>query len=290
MSDDNRFSVLTKPEIWSKLILRNLDDVGVMADCVNKDYQGEIKYAGDTVHIAKLGDVTINTHDDTQPITYQSVDGEAQVLKIDQQKNFGFVIKTIEARQSNIKDLQTKYSGRARFGITQVKDGYLHTLGFAGVDAGNQLGAITVTKNNIYDYLVTLFEKLANTNAINANGRAEDGKRPWLILPPQLISVVKLSDQATHATTAGDDVIRKGAIMQFAGFDIKQSTMLKASNGAFKILAGTKEGITYADQIVETRAMEDKDYFGTFVSGLYVYGAKVVEPKALASATVTIGN
>lgn len=288
------FAELTKPEIWSKLILRNLDDEGVMADCVNKRYEGEIKYAGDTVHIAQLGNVTINTHDDDRPIVYEKIQGNNQALQIDQQKNWGFNISTIEARQSNIKDLQTRYSGRARYAITNTKDGFLHNLGFTGVAAGNQLGAKTVTKNNIYDFCVALFEKLAAANAINAAGKAEDGKRPWLILPPQLISVVKLSDQATHATSLGDDTVRKGTIMQFAGFDIKQSTAVKGATAAgvtsYKILAGTNEGITYADQIIETRAMEDKDFFGIFVSGLYVYGAKVVQPTALTSATVTIGS
>ena len=286
------FSVLTKPEVWSKLILRNLDDYGVMPECINRDYEGDIKYAGDTVHIQQVGDVTVNTHSDNTAITYQSVDGGTQVLAVDPQKNWGFKITTIEQKQSNIKDLQTKYSARARFAITKTKDTYLHTLGFSGVAAANQLGAITVTKDTIYKYLILLFEKLSDSNAIDGNGKAEDGKRPFLILPPALISLIKLSPEAAHATTLGDETIRKGSIMQYAGFDIKQSTLIKANTGAtpsYNILAGTKEGITYADQILETRAMEDKDYFGVFVSGLYVYGAKVVQPTALASAVVTIG-
>ena len=284
------FSELTKPSIWSKLILRNLDDKGVMADCVNKDYEGDIKFAGDTVYISKVGNVTVNTHNDAQAITYQTVDGSQLSLSVDQQKNWAFVIKTIEQKQSNIKDLQTKYANRAKFAITNTKDGYLHTLGYNGVASANQLGNVTITKNNVYDFCISLFEKLANSNAIDSNGLAEDGKRPFLVLPPSIISVIKLSDQATHSTQQGDETVRKGAILQYAGFDIKQSTMVKASTGAYKVLAGTKEGITYADQILETRAMEDKDYFGIFVSGLYVYGAKVVQPTALASANVTIGS
>lgn len=286
----NVASGLMVPEIWSKLILRNFDDYGVMADCVNRDHEGEIRYAGDTVRIAKLGDITVNTHSDNTAITYQVPTGEELVLKVDQQKNWGFRITTIEQKQANVKDLQEKYSARARYAITKTKDAYLQTLGLAGVDSGNQLGAETVTKENIYDLCLELFQKLADSNAINDDGKAEDGKRPFLILPPALVRVIKASPEAKNATSMGDETIRKGTIMQFAGFDIKQSTMLKASEGAYSVLAGTKEGITYADQILETRAMEDKDYFGVFVSGLYVYGAKVVQPKALASAVITIGS
>lgn len=287
---NQNFAVLTRPEIWSKLILNNLDDYGVMADCVNRDYEDEVKYAGDTVRITKCGNVTINTHDDTEPITYETPKGDQLVLVVNQQKDWGFKITTIEQKQSNIKDMQAKYSARARLAITNTKDAYLHSVGISGVASGNQLGAQTVTKADIYDLCLELYQKLADSNAIDSDGKAEDGKRPFLILPPALVKVIRKSDEAKNATTLGDETIRKGTIMQFAGFDIKQSTLVKPSTGAYSILAGTKEGITFADQILETRAMEDKDYFGIFVSGLYVYGAKVVQPTALASAVVTISD
>ena len=78
--------------------------------------------------------------------------------------------------------------------------------------------------------------------------------------------------------------------MQFAGFDIKQSTVFPAptTTTAQTIIAGTTEAITYADQILKTESIKDKDYFGDYVRGLYVYGGLVVQPECLASASVTI--
>lgn len=277
---------LSRPQIWSKLILRNLDDKGVMADCVNRDYEGEIKNEGDSVRIVQPGNVTINTHDDTKPIVYQDVDGEAQVLNIDQKKDWGFVIKTVDEKQSNIQWMD-KYAKRAQVAITNTKDSFIHTLGYAGVAAANQLGTVEITKDNIYATLVSMFEKLSTANAIDDNGKAEDELAPWLALPPAVISVIKLSPEAKNATTLGDQTMRKGAILNYAGFDIKQTTTVKNDSG-YKILGGTKEAITYADQIIKVRELEDKDYFGKFVSGLYVYGAKVTQPSALTSALFTI--
>lgn len=277
---------LFKPELWSKLILRNLDDESVMAECVNKDYEGEIKNQGDTVHIQQVGDITVNTHSNDTPITYQKLDGNSQTLVVDQQKEFGFEIPDIDQVQANVT-LMDKYTKRAKIAVTQVKDAYLHTLGFAGIDADNQLGTVAIDKDNIYSTLVSLFEKLSDANAIDSKGKGEDGKSPWIVLPPAVISVVKLSPEAKNATTLGDETMRKGAIMNFAGFDIKQSTVVKNDSG-YKILCGTKEGITYADQITKIKGSEDKDYFSTFVAGLYVYGAKVVQPACLAGGTFTI--
>lgn len=277
-----------KPELWSKLLLRDIMDYGVMLDCVNRDYEGEIKNQGDTVHIQAVGDVTINTHDDSSDMTYQDITGTTTSLVVDQAKDFAFRVSDIDKVQANV-ELMQKYTNKAKKNIVLVKDSYLHALGVAGVATANQMGTIAITADNIYGTLVDMFTKLSDANAIDANGKGEDGKAPFLIVPPSVLAVIKKSPEASHSTTLGDQTIRKGAIMNFAGFDIKQSTNVKNDSG-FKILAGTTEAITYAEQITKIESLKDISRFGDFVRGLYVYGAKVVQPTCLASATFTIGT
>jgi hypothetical protein len=163
----------------------------------------------------------------------------------------------------------------------------LHALGVAGVDSKNQMGTVAITASNVYGTLVDMFTKLAEANAIDADGKGEDGKAPFLVVPPAVLAVIKKSEEAKHATTLGDQTIRKGAIMNYAGFDIKQSTNVKDDSG-FKILAGTTEGITYAEQITKVESLKDVARFGDYVRGLYLYGAKVAQPTCLASATFTV--
>lgn len=281
---------LFRPEVWSKELLRCLDNTGVMLDCVNRNYEGEIKNAGDTVHIQKPGDITINTYTPaTAAITYGALSGETDTLKVDQQKYWGFLVPDIDKVQANIP-LAEKYMKRAKVAIANEKDTYL--LGLAQTNAGNTVGDgdITLTPSNVYETFVAMFEKLSRENAIDAAGRGEDGKRPFLVLPPEVISIVKKSEEAKHATTLGDETIRKGAIMQYAGFDIKQSTVFVAptSETAKSIIAGTTEAITYADQIIKVETLKDKDYFGDYIRGLYVYGALVDQPKCLVKASVKV--
>ena len=45
----------------------------------------------------------------------------------------------------------------------------------------------------------------------------------------------------------------------------------------------------YAEQINKVRGLEDKDTFGTYVSGLYLFGGVAAQPKALVKAKFTIG-
>lgn len=279
---------LFKPELWSKLLLRVIMDYGVMFDCVNRNWEGEIKNQGDTVHIQAIGDINVSTYSDSTPITYQDPDGDSLTLLIDQQKYFAFKVNDIDKVQSNV-ELMTKYTNKSKKSIVNVKDAYLHSLGMAGAAAANQAGTTAITPETIYGLLTDMFTLLSRSNALDKQGLGEDGKRPFLILPPEVIAVIKKSEEAKNATTLGDQTIRKGAIMQYAGFDIKQATTVKNSSG-FAILAGTAEGITYADQITKIESLRDKDSFGDYVRGLYVYGAKVVEPKALATATFTIAG
>lgn len=273
-----------KPELWSKLLLRDIMNYGVMLDCVNRNYEGEIKNQGDTVHIQKIGDITINTHDESKAMVHENLSGTTQVLKIDQAKDFMFLVSDIDKVQANV-ELMTKYTNKAKKNVVNVKDAYLHALGIAA--ATNDLGTVAVTPENIYGTLVDMFAELARANAIGADGKGEDGKRPYIVLPPEVVAVIKKSPEASHATTLGDDTVRKGAIMQYAGFDIKQSTNVGA-DGTFNILAGTTEGITYAEQITKVESLKDKDYFGDFVRGLYLYGGLAAQPECLVKAVFTV--
>ena len=50
----------------------------------------------------------------------------------------------------------------------------------------------------------------------------------------------------------------------------------------FYCVAGTKEAVTFANQLVKTETLRIQTSFGTYLRGLSVYGRAVVQPKALA--------
>nr|DAQ50940.1 MAG TPA: Major capsid protein [Caudoviricetes sp.] len=277
---------LFKPELWSKELLRKINDAGVMLDCVNRDYEGEIKNAGDTVHIQKIGDVTVNDYG-AEAIKYQKLDGETDTLVINQKKYFAFMVDDIEKVQANIAYMQ-KYLNQAKKACVLVQDTFL--LGKAADTATkNQMGEVTLSKANAYDTLIDLRTLLADANAIDASGLGADGKRPYLVVNPKIGGIIRKCPEFTHATAIGDANIRKGSIGTFAGFDIKESTNLKESTEKTLIMAGTTEAITFASQIVKMDTLRDKDSFSDLVRGLYVYGAKTVQPTCLATANITVG-
>lgn len=276
---------LFRPTLWSKELNRKMNDSGVMLDCINRKWEGEIKNAGDKVKIQTVGDVTVGDYNNS--ITYQELDGDTQELVVDQKKYFGFVVDDIEKVQANV-EYMGKYIDQAKKGLVNVQDAFL--LGkSADVPAENQLGEIALTPETAYGKIVEMATILRANNAIDSSNNDGTGRKPWLVVDPKTLGILLQAPEAIHATALGDEVVRKGTILRLAGFDVKMSTVLKPATLKTTILAGTTEAISFAEQIVKVESVKDKDRFGDFVRGLYVYGAKTVNPHCLASMVVTQG-
>lgn len=274
------------PEVMSKKMLRNLDANSVWKGLVNKNWEGEIKEAGDTVIINKYGDIAVKDYVIGTAIEYEHPEGENLLLKVDQQKYFAFFIDKISRVQAK-PELINGYFDRAKVAINLAKDTYLSTLAFAGIDAGNIINETGLTKDTVYGYFTRLMGALRWANALQNNGTGFDGKRPYAVVDPDVYGIMLAAPENTKATVEGDKTTRDGTVLKFAGFDIKIST--NADKEAKKVIVGTTEAVTLADQITETQTVRDKDAIGgAYCSGLYVYGAKVVQPKALAGGTVTL--
>ena len=83
-----------------------------------------------------------------------------------------------------------------------------------------------------------------------------------------------------------DETLLEGSIGRIAGMDVLVSTNLTEVDGKYYVLAGTNEAITFASQLAKIESLRDKDSFSDLVRGLYLYGAKTVQPKALAKMIV----
>lgn len=286
------------PEYWSKKLGPRLHDSGVMAKCVNRNYEGEIKNSGDVVKINFVDGIAVNTYG-TGNITYETPKSKQKQLEIDQKKYFAFAVDDIAKVQSNV-ELTNKYIDEAKKSIELEKDTFLLTKR-ADVDSNNVIGEITGLSSNIYDFFVSLRTALRNSNAINQSGKAANGKRPWVVINPAIEKLIILSDEfRKRSTSVTDKIIRENAIFEYAGFDVLCATNLKVATTttgsgeqavttkSVEVLAGVDEAITFAGQITKIECIRDKDRFQDLVRGLYVYGAKTVEGKLLAKGTIKL--
>lgn len=269
------------PEIWSQKLNNMLTKNCVMLQCVNRNYEGEIKNQGDTVKIITPATVSISTVTDSA-ITYSELNPAETDLVIDQKKFFAFKIGDIAQAQAN-QNIMEAHLQNAKKAIEEVQDTYL--LGqHAYVDSNNIVGgttAVTLDKTTIYSQFVELALKLKNSDAISNN------QKPWVVINPTIESYLLQSTEFIGAHNVADETLREGAIGRIAGMDVLVSTNLTATNSKYYVLAGTNEAITFASQLSKIESLRDKDSFSDLVRGLYLYGALTVQPKSLAKMVVT---
>lgn len=290
------------PEVWSLSLNKKLDKSGVAMKAVNKIYEKDIKNFGDTVNIGEIGDVTVSDYSEDVSdggVTYQRVDATSQQLKLDQSKAFGIFLSDITMEQSKIKDLQAKFEARAKTAIDLVKDTFILSA-FAEIDTNNKYKtgtAVKLTPDNAYSVFVWLAKTLKNNNAIQAkndqvfkNNQAGGDAMPYVIINPDVEAILLQSPDFIHATNAGDRVLREGSIGTIAGLDVLVSTNLPRQTNNVNVMAGINEAIAYAGNVSKVEVMRDPKFFGTNVRGLYVYGKKVVLPKALAGVVVDVSG
>lgn len=265
------------PTLWSARLLANLDKNLVYGDCVNRDYEGEIKGLGDTVKINRIGDITVGDYAGDVG-TPEELSSTQTTLVIDKAKYFNFKVEDIEAVQANV-NLVDQAMGRASFAIGDVIDQYVASFTTsAGIKVGNTTTpkALT-TPAAAYDQLVDLKVELNKKN-VSKMGR-------FVVVPPEFVGLLEKDDRFTKYS--GKDVLSNGVVGNVAGFEIRESNNVPVTSGKYSILAGTELAISFAGQIAKVEAYRPEASFADAVKGLYVYGAKVIEPNAICCLTAT---
>lgn len=262
------------PEVWSARLLEHLDKVHVYAGLMNRDYEGDIRAFGDTVHINQIGAITINDYTGADIADPEELDSKQMDLVIDQAKYFNFQIRDIDNVQSNPKLVDVAMQ-RASYGINDVVDNYLAGLLLAGADAANTITAETLTSENAYDYLVDLGVRL-NENNVPMLGR-------WVVVPPWFHGLLlKDARFVGNGTGYNQAILQGGWVGDAAGFRIHLSNNVPVTGTTYSIIAGTNAAGSFAEQLVELEAFRLEKNFSDAVKGLHVYGAKVTQSGALA--------
>lgn len=273
------------PEVWSQKLNTMLEKNCVMMQCVNKNWEGEISKQGDKVKIITPASVSVSTLT-TDSITYSALEPTAKELEIDQKKFFAFKIDDVAKAQSN-GDIMEAHLNNARKAIEVVQDSYLLSL-HTDVPSANIVGSaaspIALDKSTIYSKFVELALALKNSDAVYGN------IRPWVVINPTIEAYLLQSSEFISAHNVADTTLREGSIGRIAGMDVLVSTNLTEVDDKYYVLAGTNDAITFASQLAKIESLRDKDSFSDLVRGLYLYGAKTVQPKALAKMIVSAGT
>ncbi len=270
------------PTVWAARLLTALEKALIygQTNVSNRDYEGEIRKAGNTVKIASIGDVTVDDYvKDSDINDPESLTDDEQTLLINNAKYFNFYVDSIDRAQQNVNVLDEAMR-RSSWKLRDEADTFLANTMDAAVPGGNKIGSTTTpkvpTKADAYEYLVDLGVLLDESNT------PIDGR---FVVVPAWFHGLLLKDERfiRSGTTVSDRRLANGEVGEAAGFTILKSNNVPNTTGTkYKIIAGHSIATAYVEQVLDVQTYKPERRFGDAVKGLHVYGAKVVRPTNLA--------
>lgn len=270
------------PTVWAARLLVALEKALVYGQrtVANRDYEGEIREAGNTVKIASIGDVSVNDYEKDSDIEDpEALTDDEQSLLIDQQKYFNFYVDSVDRAQQNVNVLDEAMR-RSAWKLRDHADRFLAATIAAAVTVGNTVGTelapVEPDKDDAYEYLVDL-SVLLDESDVPLEGR-------FVVVPAWFHGLLLKDERFIKAgTRRSDAVLANGEVGEAAGFAILKSNNVPNDEGEkYKIIAGHSSATAYVEQIVDLQTYKPEKRFGDAVKGLHVYGAKVVRPTCLA--------
>lgn len=303
------------PVIESKKLARVLKQYTkfIERNC-NKEWEGEIRNQGDTVTISIPDPANVKVAfgtniQDVCPVA-NGVEPSKTSLTINNLATYMLKFSDVNQVQSQF-NLLDGYNAIAMQKLGDGKDAQVMqdiltdtTVGRVGTPQA----PVNVTKDNIYEQLVDIRMTLMSNGALNGDGfysfRGNNEEmeflKPVFTCDPTIYGLMLKSNQLTHPTAQGDDIINRGEKYEMAGFEIDVNTVLNnavATTGdkdneivitglkdkTHVAIAATKMGVTYANQLTKVEKIRDPQCFADIVRGLELYGWLIVHPEAIVA-------
>jgi hypothetical protein len=282
------------PTVWAASVLENLNDDHVYANCVNRDYEGEISSYGDTVKIGSIGRPTYRAYTKGATLTApETLNASDQLLIIDHAGYFNFEIDNIDKRQQKPKlmDAATK---EGAWVVADAVDDSIAALIKANIattnpqgnsmDLGDHSIGFGAADTNPYELLVDMDVRLTESNTPR-------GMR-WCVVPAWFEGALRKDERfVSFGTSENRANLRGRPVGEASGMTIWISNNTPTGDTINTvvsrcILAGYKGAVTYAEQIEQTEAFKPQNRFSDALKCLHVYGHKVTRPSNVARADV----
>lgn len=269
------------PSIWSARLLMKLEKnlVYGQAGVINRNYEGEIREAGDRVFVHSFNDLTIGTYTkNSTTVTYEQLTDSRVQLLIDQSKFFAFKVDDIDRAQMK-PDLVDAATDRAGYQLAQVADAHIASH-YTAIPAGNQVAVSTPTAANIYQKFVQLARKMDDA-LIPEAGR-------FAVIPPFVKELLLQNDQFLAAQPSA---VLNGQIGRIAGINLLVSPNVPVTGTPvddYHIVAGISQAWSYAEQINNVEGIRLEGAFADGVRGLHLYGCDVLQPELLFDLVLSV--
>lgn len=269
------------PSVWAESINRELERACVFVEDCNRQYEGNVKNKGDSVHILGVGKPTIRDDMDRagasgEIAAAEEIEDTSVILNINQIRYFNYKVSDIDKAQA-VGGLMDALSQETSEGLANAMDKYI-----ANMVLDSNIAKITKTglsKDNVLDVLDDAIMRLQENDVNTANGVV-------ITVSPRFY---KLFKQAyVGKDTDNSEILKNGKVAMYGSVTIKLSNnVAKTQDGAEdNIMIRTKRAIAFVNPLTHTEAYRPEKSFADAVKGFVLFDGKVVRPKEIFNICV----
>lgn len=288
-------------EKYDKILLKTLKLVGVFQH-LGIDDSSKLGKAGDTLHIRKIGGISVFSYDptDATTITYTAPTVSDVQLKLN--TNSAVAIPFSEWSQA-ISDVDVMAGAleEARYSLSKAIDTHIMGIIQAAVPVANQLtafNATTAAEGDVYKQVLAMAAVMKKAGAVPLTNASDlevvgDTEVGYIVMNPDSIKYLyseKAFVKVDSNTFSAGSMFKTGKIAgTIAGVVILESSNLATTTGTVTVFGGIKKATHFAIlKATPGKFIDDPATFVTKYRSLWVYGAVVVYSEALVSCVWTV--
>lgn len=263
------------PSVWDAKLLTAFRKFSVAEAVTTKP----MKIEGNKIVFNRIGAANLKDYDGS--VEWDTATTAPVELNMDQKKYFAIAVDDVDAVQA-AGDVLDTYTDSEGENAKEKMDAYVLGL-YTGAHADNAVGSdaapVALTKANVYDQIVDLGTKLSKKKVPVANR--------FVVVNAEVLGLLSKDDRFARNPVVLENGVVEG--QKINGLQVVSSEELAQADGKYKIVAMHQSAIGFGKQIDKTEAMRLESSFSDGVRGLFVYGAEVLRPEAMAVLTATIG-
>lgn len=262
------------PTVWAEAINRELEREHVFVDGCNKQYQGNVSKAGDSVRILGVGKPTIHTTigGDIQLPNPEKVADNSTTMLINRTSYFTYMIDDIDKAQA-VNGVMDALSKEASEGLANEQDKCVSNLSLSTDAEKLDKTPTVITTDNVLQYLDSAIQRLYEHDVAPSTEIS-------VILPPWFLTILKQA--YTKLDTDNSEMIANGKVGRYGNVTVKMSNnVAKDKDQNYYIQMKTNRAIAFANPVTHTEAFRPEARFSDAVKGFVLYGTKIVRPKEM---------
>ena len=264
------------PTIWNETINHELERAHVFVADTNRQYEGDVQKAGDTVRILGIGKPNVTTaitKDGSITLNDPEVVGDSSTsLLIDHVAYFNYMVDDIDKRQA-VGGIMDALSQETSQQLAQQEDMAVSALSAAPEAVLKDTTATQIDTTNVLAYIDAGLEKLYE-NDVAPNTEITMTVPPWFYMI--------LKQAYIKLDTDNSEMLENGRVGKYGSVIVRMSNNVSTGeNDESLIQLKTKRAIAYAKPMTHTEPYRPEKKFSDAVKGFILYGTKIVRPKEM---------